>query len=66
MLREPKSIKDAESVNDSSTNSCCEPAWTPAKPHDAAIDRMQNLFAAGGILGAIAASSCCIAPLVLF
>jgi mercuric ion transport protein len=26
----------------------------------------QNLFAAGGVLGAVAASSCCILPLVLF
>lgn len=26
----------------------------------------QRLFAAGGILGAIAASSCCIVPLILF
>jgi mercuric ion transport protein len=33
---------------------------------DAAIGRTQKLVAAGGILGAIAASSCCIAPLVLF
>lgn len=28
--------------------------------------RAQNLVAAGGILGAIAASSCCIVPLLLF
>jgi mercuric ion transport protein len=35
-------------------------------PDDATIDRTQKLVAAGGILGAIAASSCCIAPLVLF
>lgn len=28
--------------------------------------RIQRLLAAGGILGALAASSCCIAPLVLF
>jgi mercuric ion transport protein len=28
--------------------------------------RFQNLVAAGGILGALAASSCCILPLVLF
>ena len=28
--------------------------------------RRQNLMAAGGILGALAASSCCILPLVLF
>ena len=53
-------------MNDSSTTSCCEPARTPAAPDDAAIGRTQKLVAAGGILGAIAASSCCIAPLVLF
>ena len=35
-------------------------------PDDAAIGRTQKFVAAGGILGAIAASSCCIAPLVLF
>src|ERR1700726_2035617 len=53
-------------MNDSSTKSCCEPARTPAAPDDATIGRTQKLVAAGGILGAIAASSCCIAPLVLF
>jgi len=53
-------------MNDSRTNSGCEPARTPAAPDDAAIGRTQKLVAAGGILGAIAASSCCIAPLVLF
>jgi mercuric ion transport protein len=52
-------------MNDSSTNSCCEPARTPAMPDDATIGRTQKLVAAGGILGAIAASSCCIVPLVL-
>ena len=53
-------------MNDSRTNSGCEPARTPAAPDDAAIGRTQKLVAAGGILGAVAASSCCIAPLVLF
>src|ERR1700730_3998529 len=53
-------------MNDSSTNSCGEPARTPTMPDDATIGRTQKLVAAGGILGAIAASSCCIAPLVLF
>jgi mercuric ion transport protein len=53
-------------MNDSRTNSCCEPARTPAVQDDAAIGRTQKFVAAGGILGAIAASSCCIAPLVLF
>jgi mercuric ion transport protein len=53
-------------MDDSSTNSCCEPARTPAALDNAAARRTQKLVAAGGILGAIAASSCCIAPLVLF
>jgi len=53
-------------MNDTSTNSCCEQAQTPAVLDDAAIGRTQKLVAAGGILGAIAASSCCIAPVVLF
>jgi mercuric ion transport protein len=53
-------------MNDSPANSCCEPVRTPALPDEAANGRMQKLIAAGGILGAIAASSCCIAPLVLF
>jgi len=53
-------------MNDSRTNSCCEPARSPAALDDATIGRTQKLVAAGGILGAIAASSCCIAPLVLF
>ncbi len=30
------------------------------------MQRGQNLMAAGGLLGALAASSCCILPLVLF
>jgi mercuric ion transport protein len=33
---------------------------------EARIRRGQRLMAAGGILGALAASSCCILPLVLF
>ena len=53
-------------MNDSSTTSCCEQARTQAVPDEAAIGRTQKLVAAGGILGAIAASSCCIAPLALF
>src|ERR1700730_5336125 len=58
------SIKEAVFMNDSSTKSRCEPTRTPAAPDDA--NRTQKLVAAGGILGAIAASSCCVAPLVLF
>jgi MerT mercuric transport protein len=53
-------------MNDSSTNSCCEPARTPAVLDNVAIGRTQKLVAAEGILGAIAASACCIAPLALF
>jgi mercuric ion transport protein len=34
--------------------------------HIADNQRRQNLVAAGGLLGALAASSCCILPLVLF
>src|SRR6266849_1408941 len=34
--------------------------------HIADNRRRQNLMAAGGLLGALAASSCCILPLVLF
>jgi mercuric ion transport protein len=32
----------------------------------AGMQRGQRLMAAGGLLGALAASSCCILPLVLF
>jgi mercuric ion transport protein len=53
-------------MSDPSINSCCELARAPAASEDAAIGRTQKLVAAGGIVGAIAASSCCIAPLALF
>jgi mercuric ion transport protein len=53
-------------MNDSSTGPCYQQTRTEAVPDEAAIGRTQKLVAAGGILGAIAASSCCIAPLVLF
>jgi mercuric ion transport protein len=46
-----------------------DPSGRLAKPFaedDASIRRAQKVVAAGGILGAIAASSCCIVPLVLF
>ena len=47
-----------------------EPAIGMAPSHQAADgapgDAAMRLTAIGGILGAIAASSCCIAPLVLF
>ncbi|NMG41644.1 mercury transporter MerT [Chelativorans sp. ZYF759] len=38
-----------------------------APPIAAAVseDRKKNLFAAGGVIGALLASACCIAPLVL-
>lgn len=38
----------------------------PAAMDDSAAGRVQKLVAAGGILGAVAASSCCIVPLLLF
>lgn len=38
----------------------------PAVTTDAGAGRAQKLVAAGGILGAVAASSCCIVPLLLF
>ena len=34
--------------------------------HGAGLPRGQGLVAAGGLLGALAASSCCLLPLVLF
>jgi mercuric ion transport protein len=34
--------------------------------HLAGLQRGQRLMAAGGLLGALAASSCCILPLILF
>ena len=42
-------------------------ARSPVQPQaDVGIRRGQKLVAAGGILGALAASSCCILPLMLF
>ena len=42
-------------------------ARLPVQPQaDVGIRRGQKLVAAGGILGALAASSCCILPLMLF
>ena len=38
----------------------------PASPRRDTTGRKQKMIAAGGILGAIAASSCCIVPLILF
>jgi mercuric ion transport protein len=38
----------------------------PSAMTDAAAERVQKLVATGGVLGAIAASSCCLAPLMLF
>jgi mercuric ion transport protein len=53
------------------TETCCEPRGsTSAAITDPAGDvssqRSQKLAALGGILGALAASSCCILPLALF
>jgi mercuric ion transport protein len=53
------------------TERCCEPRGSSAAGAteaigDASSQRSQTLAVVGGILGAIAASSCCILPLVLF
>jgi mercuric ion transport protein len=43
------------------------PIRSTVEPEDnAGLQRGQKLMAAGGLLGALAASSCCILPLVLF
>src|SRR6266853_6087549 len=43
------------------------PTVATIQPHgERGIQRGQSLVLAGGILGALAASSCCILPLVLF
>src|SRR5215472_10923112 len=43
-----------------------ETRLTQSDPGPMSLPRTQKLLAAGGVLGALAASSCCIAPLVLF
>lgn len=43
-----------------------EPADKPLAPAEAPESRAQRLLAAGGVLGALAASSCCVLPLALF
>lgn len=50
------------------TQTIADPAQVPgqATKLDVIDDRGQKLAAAGGLLGAIAASSCCILPVVLF
>jgi mercuric ion transport protein len=53
------------------TETCCESRGSSAAGAtepigDASSQRSQKLAVVGGILGAIAASSCCILPLVLF
>ena len=53
------------------TETCCEPRGSSAAGAtepigDASSQRSQKLAVVGGILGAIAASSCCILPLALF
>ncbi|WP_157019386.1 mercuric transporter MerT family protein [Mesorhizobium xinjiangense] len=37
----------------------------PLDPPSASVDARKNWFAAGGVIGAILASTCCVAPLVL-
>lgn len=53
------------------TETCCEPGGSTSAAateplSDASSQRSQKLAVAGGILGALAASSCCILPLALF
>ena len=53
------------------TETCCEPRGSSAAGAtepigDPSSQRSQKLAVVGGILGAIAASSCCILPLALF
>ncbi len=48
----------AETTNDLAADPCDVPLRQP--------ERREGLIAAGGLLGALAASSCCILPLVLF
>ncbi|MGE4218977.1 MAG: mercuric transporter MerT family protein [Alphaproteobacteria bacterium] len=40
-------------------------AETEALQSDDAVDRKKSWFAAGGVIGAVLASTCCIAPLAL-
>jgi mercuric ion transport protein len=44
----------------------CQRMTIKQEDHDARALRGQKLVAAGGMLGALAASSCCIVPLLLF
>ncbi len=53
-------------VNEQTRAGSDEPSNTRLRRDEAARSRAQDLVAAGGILGAVAASSCCIVPLVLF
>ena len=53
-------------LNVNSPTSSAEPRSQFDAADRATPGRLQSLVAAGGILGAIAASSCCIVPLVLF
>jgi mercuric ion transport protein len=67
MQHEPMPIKETMPM----TETCCEPRGsTPIDATepigDASSQRSQKLAVVGGILGAIAASSCCILPLALF
>ena len=53
-------------INEQALEDSVEHLAKPFAKDDAATRRAQKLVATGGILGAIAASSCCIVPLVLF
>ena len=53
-------------INERTSTDSTRQLIDPAAMADAVARRTQKLVAAGGILGAVAASSCCIVPLLLF
>jgi mercuric ion transport protein len=53
-------------INEQALEDSADHLGKPLAKVGAATRRAQKVVATGGILGAIAASSCCIAPLVLF
>lgn len=53
-------------VNEQTLAGSDEPSNTRLRRDEATRSRAQDLVAASGILGAVAASSCCVVPLVLF
>src|SRR6266571_4120620 len=57
---QPRKINRMSDLSRTAMRSTVEPQ------DNAGLQRGQKLMAAGGLLGALAASSCCILPLVLF